>query len=949
MKKFISFMLSAAMTLALFVVPVASADGDLIKVGNNTYSTLEDAILNADPNSTIELLGNVTGVKNLRVDKSLIFELNGYTISGSDTDDTEWVILLDNKNVSLTIQNGTVEGTSHKAGTNVIRASQGGELTLTNVEVRIPEPSDGSDYIYGVRVAAVNHESSNYSPVKCTINGNTRIVEVDDPTIDNATNYGTIGVVVLGDATSRDEYSATLIMNGGYINTRCFAISGNGTTDNTYIELNGGEIISTSAVAIYHPQVGDLTVNGNTEITGVGGIQFCGAGKLTVNGGVITSTAPYTPFPSKPVDQGDGSAEDGAAISIISRGGGYQDAGQKIEVEITGGQLISENNAPVSVYRLQRINNQWQSNENTTISSYLENLTISGGTLISNGTEKGALEIDEASNDQIVVTGGTFSSDVSDYIVSGNKIIENTDGTYSIEMDETVAVVKIGNVGYSSLQTAINNAKNNDTVVLLKNINEDAVVPADLTLTLDLNGKTLTNVSSDTITVEKGASLTVTGEGTVDNKSNGRAAIFNNGTVVLNGGTFDRTSETGESADISGGNSWYTICNHGIMTINDGVTVKNTGSFSSMIENGYYSYNDSNTRNGHNPSVNEANPTLTINGGEFIGGLNTVKNDDGGILNIKDGNFTNTTQAAVLNWNVATIDGGYFETDALNCILNGAYTTASSTNDLGELTINGGTFISNGVTVLNYFADDELVDITGGTYLANGKPDESVNKFIPTNTNLIVNPDTGEVGVFYTVTYVVDNDEEAVLVKENGMATDKEAPVKEGLTFIGWYNGDKEYDFNTPVTANLTLTAKYEVTKYTVSFSDGIESQSVEHGKTVIKPADPVKEGYTFVGWYNGDEEYDFNTPVTANLTLTAKFEKNEAPVEPEKPTDEDKPNEPEKPADSNNDSDATTDTNKPSETPNTNGMSLVYCYGLMLILSAMILLVLAKKRSLSK
>ena len=527
-----------------------------------------------------------------------------------------------------------------------------------------------------------------------------------------------------------------------------------------------------------------------------------------------------------------------------------------------------------------------------------------------------------------------------------------TCNTYTTNSDGDAAVIFAGGIdeyGYESLQDAINAANDNDTVVLLKNVNEDVIVPAGVALTLDLNGKTLTNVSSDTITVEKGASLTVTGEGTVDNKSNGRAAIFNNGTVVLNGGTFDRTSETGESADISGGNSWYTICNHGIMTINDGVTVKNTGSFSSMIENGYYSYNDSNTRNGHNPSVNEANPTLTINGGEFIGGLNTVKNDDGGILNIKDGNFTNTTQAAVLNWNVATIDGGYFETDALNCILNGAYTTASSTNDLGELTINGGTFISNGVTVLNYFADDELVDITGGTYLANGKPDESVMQFVSGNSGMIINPDTGEIGVFHTVTYVVDNDEEAVLVKENGMATDKEAPVKEGLTFIGWYNGDKEYDFNTPVTANLTLTAKYEVTKYTVSFSDGIESQSVEHGKTVIKPADPVKEGYTFVGWYHGDEEYDFNTPVTANLTLTAKFEKNEAPVEPEKPTDEDKPNEPEKPADSNNDSDATTDTNKPSETPNTNGMSLVYCYGLMLILSAMILLVLAKKRSLSK
>ena len=151
-------------------------------------------------------------------------------------------------------------------------------------------------------------------------------------------------------------------------------------------------------------------------------------------------------------------------------------------------------------------------------------------------------------------------------------------------------------------------------------------------------------------------------------------------------------------------------------------------------------------------------------------------------------------------------------------------------------------------------------------------------------------------------------------------------PKKEGYTFVGWFNGDKEYDFNTPVTADITLTAKYEVTKYTVSFSDDVESQEVEHGKTVVKPADPKKEGYTFVGWYLEDKEYDFSTPVTSDLELTAKFEKNNVPVDPEKPADD-----------------------NTTETPNTNGMSFVACYGMMFVLSGMILLVLAKKRSLNK
>ncbi|WP_071442331.1 InlB B-repeat-containing protein [Traorella massiliensis] len=515
----------------------------------------------------------------------------------------------------------------------------------------------------------------------------------------------------------------------------------------------------------------------------------------------------------------------------------------------------------------------------------------------------------------------------------GAVVLDISAGTFDKVIDDGYEIVPVeGNVSGGTFSVPLDEIyyadQANVTVKLNEDVQKDVVIPAGATVTLDLNGQTLTNVTSDTITVEKGATLKVIGEGTVDNKSNGRAAVFNNGNVTLNGGTYDRTSESGESADISGGNSWYTICNHGTMTINKGVTVKNTGSFSSMIENGYYSYNSSNTRNGHNPSVNEANPSLNINGGEFVGGLNTVKNDDGGVLTIKDGNFTNTTQAAVLNWNKATIEGGYFETDAENCILNGASSMNSSKNNLGELTISGGTFNSNGITVLNYFTftGDELINIKGGTYLSDGVADNSVTQYFPENSNLQVNPDTGEVGVFHTVTFVIDNEEKDVLVKENGLAEALEAPVKEGYTFVGWFNGDKEYDFNTPVTADITLTAKYEVTKYTVSFSDGVESQEVEHGKTAVKPADPKKEGYTFIGWYLGDEEYDFSTPVTSDLELTAKFEKNNVPVDPEKPADD-----------------------NTTETPNTNGMSFVACYGMMFVLSGMILLVLAKKRSLNK
>ena len=65
-----------------------------------------------------------------------------------------------------------------------------------------------------------------------------------------------------------------------------------------------------------------------------------------------------------------------------------------------------------------------------------------------------------------------------------------------------------------------------------------------------------------------------------------------------------------------------------------------------------------------------------------------------------------------------------------------------------------------------------------------------------------------------------------------------------------------------------------EIVKYTVTFdNDGtLSTSSVKEGLVVSKPEDPVKDGYKFIGWYNGNEEYDFTKPVTEDITLTAKY-----------------------------------------------------------------------------
>ncbi|MDD6468163.1 MAG: InlB B-repeat-containing protein [Erysipelotrichaceae bacterium] len=101
-------------------------------------------------------------------------------------------------------------------------------------------------------------------------------------------------------------------------------------------------------------------------------------------------------------------------------------------------------------------------------------------------------------------------------------------------------------------------------------------------------------------------------------------------------------------------------------------------------------------------------------------------------------------------------------------------------------------------------------------------------------------------------------------------------PKRYGYIFTGWTSeNEKLLEDGRTITGNDVLTAQWQVNKYTVSFEGYADSQTVEYGKTVIKPQDPIKEGYTFVGWYLNDEAYDFNTPVKENIELTAKFTKN--------------------------------------------------------------------------
>lgn len=113
------------------------------------------------------------------------------------------------------------------------------------------------------------------------------------------------------------------------------------------------------------------------------------------------------------------------------------------------------------------------------------------------------------------------------------------------------------------------------------------------------------------------------------------------------------------------------------------------------------------------------------------------------------------------------------------------------------------------------------------------------------------------------------------VVEEGKRVTQPADPTLEHANFLGWYLGDVLFDFHTKIYEDITLVAKW-INIYQVCFdTDGgndIPSRSIEEGKTMFQPSDPIKENHIFLGWYVNDQEYVFGMPITENITLVAKW-----------------------------------------------------------------------------
>lgn len=123
------------------------------------------------------------------------------------------------------------------------------------------------------------------------------------------------------------------------------------------------------------------------------------------------------------------------------------------------------------------------------------------------------------------------------------------------------------------------------------------------------------------------------------------------------------------------------------------------------------------------------------------------------------------------------------------------------------------------------------------------------------------------------------------LVEHGTKVSAPASPSEYGYNFEGWYtdaNGNNPFDFDTPITTDITLFAKWTPKSYKVTFKTDkatpYHEQSVAYKNFATKPSAPGKPGYIFDGWYEDEDcrdKFNFGTAITGDITLYAKWTVN--------------------------------------------------------------------------
>ena len=266
-----------------------------------------------------------------------------------------------------------------------------------------------------------------------------------------------------------------------------------------------------------------------------------------------------------------------------------------------------------------------------------------------------------------------------DSIISTNQPVVKGDSSI-----EKFFAAKVGDTYYKTLPEAVAAAQNGETVTLLEDVTENVTIPTDKTITLDLNGKTLSG-----------------------GKNNDKAALLNEGTVTIKDSSATKTGTIKREDDADKtGTSYYVIKNLGTMTIeqanvNNNSGYKETNSAGSMKGSSLIC-------NGDRADDNET--TLTINDGVFEQqNFIAVKNGAMGILNVNGGKFT-SKHSAIQNWYKADIKGGEINGQ----LWTDAFTWAPNGVSAGETKISGTTKFTGEIVMGITGSVKPTLEISGG-------------------------------------------------------------------------------------------------------------------------------------------------------------------------------------------------------------------------------------------
>ena len=774
-----------------------------------------------------------------------------------DTDISETGLsIASDKDITLDLNGHEVKAANTGAGNIKVY----GKLTLRD-STDTSANGEGQGKITTVTKTYIRNQAD--QPIIYAVNGDFVMQSglIDTATgITNNSNDGQFGVGV-----QNGTANASVTINGGKIKAGWYAVAGNGTNKSYSgdITVNGGILESTADYAIYHPQAGTTTINGGVIYGQAGGIQI-NRGTLVVNNGTVTSKGIGSTG-----SWGDGTG--GTNNAAIHANAEYGD----VSVSIKDGKVTAEGNA----------------------------VTIEQGT---------------AHTATIAISGGTFSSDVSTYCEKNYYTEQNTDNTYTVKSMKDVAVAKIDDTYYKTLADAVAAAKADEatTITLLKDVELPSYIyiKDKKNITLDLNGKNITRTGNGVFYVGN-AKLRVTGTGTIfENQRDGFAPIIAKGSpndvadyttitidenVTLKGdyaGIFVDTDTAGKNSyhnyglvinmkgsidltAIDGGVSAYGVYVQGlnkitsgnVMQINlDGVTI-NTGD-EAIYAAGYAKWNVKNcTFNAENAAIEVRAGDMTIDGGVYTAMASEFKCEANG-----NGSTTQGAALAIMQHTTKLPISVY--------VKNGVFHSAAAVAEKNiqkndpkpnvDLQIADGQF--NGVVV----ADDVLNFISGGYFTSDPSAYKAEGKFVvasdkagysymisgtaPTKAEVIVNDKTAV--TVPTNENLTNADKTAIQTKTNidgvaeAVAGSKDAIVKKAGVDASKVDATKLIEVEVAVDVAVSDVQK------------NAEGTAISTITFTAKPTATVKVDGTEKGTVPVSNDMLNNKPITVKLPLPAGF-----------------------------------------------------------------------------